>query len=327
VNPLPDGLFWMRLISSFPIGMVGYTGGMNRTLDIAPLRSFVAVDDAGGFQRAADVLHLSQGAVSQHVRRLELAIGRPLVERRGRGWRFTSDGEQLLTQARRLLALHDEMLAGFYDDDATKTVIIGSTEHAAAQLLPYLVGALPRSLPGYRVKFRIDRGTKLRESFAAGQIDIALLLGPADDPRATAVGDLELTWYSSPGWTAPGGGDPVSLIAFNNPCVLRSRALETLARHSIPIVMGAEAQQLAGVQAAVIAGLGVALMATLGQTPEGMVAVDYLPRPEPLPLAVWSRQGLNATVSDRVSDALRRLLGVPEPAEFASHDFIRAKGA
>src|ERR1700728_2019268 len=121
---------------------------MNKALDIGPLRSFVTVADAGGFQRAADALHLSQGAVSQHVRRLELAIGRPLVERRGRGWRVTGDGEQLLTQARRLLALHDEMLAGFYDD-VTKTVIIGSTEHAAAQLLPYLVGALDQSLPGY----------------------------------------------------------------------------------------------------------------------------------------------------------------------------------
>ena len=290
---------------------------MNRTLDIAPLRSFVAVADAGGFQRAADVLHLSQGAVSQHVRRLEFAIGRPLVERRGRGWRFTSDGEQMVTQARRLLALHDEMLAGFYDD-VTETVIIGSTEHAAVQLLPYLVGALDRSLPGYRVKFRIDRGTKLRESFAAGQTDIALLLGPADDPRATAVGDLELTWYSSPGWTPPSGGDPVSLIAFNSPCVLRSRALETLARHSIPVVMGAEAQQLAGVQAAVIAGLGVSLMATLGQTPEGMVPLEHLPRPEPVPLTVWSREGVKAPVSGYVCEALRRLLAVPQLADRAS---------
>jgi DNA-binding transcriptional LysR family regulator len=305
-----------QLISSIPIEIVKYSGGVNRALDIAPLRSFVAVADAGGFQRAAGVLHLSQGAVSQHVRRLESAIGRPLVERRGRGWRFTADGEQLLTQARRLLALHDEVLAGFYDD-ATKIVIIGSTEHAAAQLLPYLVGELDQSLPGYRTKFRIDRGTKLRESFAAGQIDIALLLGPSDDPRAAAVGNLELTWYSSPGWTPPSGGEPMSLVAFNNPCALRSRALETLARHSIPVVIGAEAQQLAGVQAAVSAGLGVALMATLGQAPLGMVALENLPRPEPLPLAVWSRPGLNATVSDYVSDALRLLLTVPEKAAVA----------
>src|SRR5882762_2481079 len=106
---------------------------MARALDIAPLRSFVAVADAGGFQRAADALHLSQGAISQHVRRLESAVGRPLVERQGRGFRFTADGEKLLGQARRILVLHDEVLESFSEEEA-ETVVIGSTEHAAAQL-------------------------------------------------------------------------------------------------------------------------------------------------------------------------------------------------
>ena len=49
---------------------------MTRDLGIGPLRSFVAVADCGGFQRAATALHLTQGAVSQHVRRLESALGR-----------------------------------------------------------------------------------------------------------------------------------------------------------------------------------------------------------------------------------------------------------
>src|SRR4051812_2090381 len=161
-----------------------------QTLGIAPLRSLVAVADCGGFQRAATSLHLSQGAVSQHVRRLEAAVGRPLVERAGRGSRFTLDGEQLLAQARRILALHDETLRGF-DVDIEETVPVGCTEHAAAQLLPSLSAALERSAPGYRFRFRIDRGLKLREGLATGRIDLALLLS-ADHPDAVAVGDLAL---------------------------------------------------------------------------------------------------------------------------------------
>jgi DNA-binding transcriptional LysR family regulator len=283
---------------------------MARDLDIAPLRSYVAVADAGGFQRAADALHLSQGAVSQHVRRLEAAIGRPLVERRGRGSRFTADGERLLSHARRILALHDEVLDSF-SEETTKTVVIGSTEHAAAQLLPYLAASLDRSLPRYRIRFRIDRGTKLREGFSAGRIDIALLLGPADDQRATTVGDLELTWYSAPGWTPPGKAESLPIVAFDSPCALRTRALETLSNHSIPVVIRAEAMQLAGVHAAVSAGLGVALMATLEQTPEGLQERNELPRADPISLAVWSREGLAPAVSRHVSGALRRLLGTP----------------
>src|SRR6476620_7303270 len=82
----------------------------NRTLDIAPLRSFVAVADCGGLQHAATSLHLSKGAVSQHVRRIESAVGHALVERRGRGSRFSTDGEQMLHHARRVLAVQDEEL-------------------------------------------------------------------------------------------------------------------------------------------------------------------------------------------------------------------------
>ncbi|MEU8363749.1 LysR family transcriptional regulator [Nonomuraea sp. NPDC048882] len=296
---------------------------MNRTLDIAPLRSFVAVADAGGFQRAADALHLSQGAVSQHVRRLESAIGRPLVERRGRGSRFTADGEKLLGLARNLLALHDEGLRSF-GHEARGTIVIGSTEHAAAQLLPHLATALA---PRYGVKFRIDRGTKLRESFATGRIDLALLIGPADDPRATPVGDLALTWYSAPGWTAPRRGEPLPVVAFDDPCALRDRALVTLAHHSIPVAIAAEANQLAGVQAAVSAGAGVALLATLGQTPAGLVPRDDLPRPSPLPLALWTRQGVAPAVSERASDTLRALLSAPVLTKVPSHDLVLAKGA
>src|ERR1700728_2396154 len=109
-------------------------GFMLRILDVAPLRSFVAVADCGGFQRAANSLHLSQGAVSQHVRRLEAAVGRPLVERQGRGSRFTADGDTLLRQARRILALHDETLRDF-GVESEQTLVIGSPQHAAAPLL------------------------------------------------------------------------------------------------------------------------------------------------------------------------------------------------
>lgn len=50
---------------------------MAQVLDIAPLRSLVAVADCGGFHRAAAALHLSQSAVSQHLRKVESVVGEP----------------------------------------------------------------------------------------------------------------------------------------------------------------------------------------------------------------------------------------------------------
>ncbi|MBB5866935.1 DNA-binding transcriptional LysR family regulator [Allocatelliglobosispora scoriae] len=280
---------------------------MSRILDIAPLRSFVAVADCGGFQRAAAALYLSQGAISQHVRRLETAIGRPLVERQGRGSRFTGDGEILLRQARRILAVHDETLCEF-GVEPEQTLVIGSTEHAAAQLLPELAGALTDTFPDWRVRFRIDRGAQLRSVLADGRIDVALLLGPADHPDAQVVGELELTWYSAPAWQPPRRREPIPLVAFDAPCALRTRALDTLAAHRLTAEVACEAAHLAGVQAAVQAGLGVGLMATLGQTPQGLVARDDLPAAQPLALSVWSRRGLRSELAAGTADALRRLL-------------------
>lgn len=264
---------------------------MSQILGIAPLRSLVAVADCGGFQRAATALHLSQGAVSQHVRRLESSVGRTLIERDGRGSRFTPDGEELLIRARRILALHDETLRSFGVSPA-RTLVLGSTEHAAAQLLPELATALAATFPECRIRFRIDRGAQLRAALADGRIDLALLIGPADGPGARTVGELTLTWYSAPGWVPPGVGEPIPLVAFDDPCALRSRALETLAAHDLPAEVTCEAAHLAGMQAAVRAGLGVGLMATLGRNPDGLVPRDELPVPEPLRLSVAPRRGL-----------------------------------
>lgn len=282
---------------------------MSRTLDIGPLRSLVAVADCGGFQRAAESLHLSQSAISQHTRRLEAAVGRPLVVRSGRGSRFTLDGERLVARARQILTLHDETLLAF-GVETEPTVVIGSTEHAAAQLVPHLAAALEASLPDYRARFRIDRGAQLRDGLATGRIDVALLLGSTDDPSAVPVGELELTWYAAPTWMRTAAG-PIPVVAFDDPCALRTRALDTLAEHGLAAEISAEATQLAGVQAAVGAGLGVALMATLGQTPEALAPRDDLPKPRPLPLAVWSRDGLSGDITRAAADAVQGLLDGP----------------
>src|SRR5262249_2873278 len=77
-------------------------------------------------------------------------------------------------------------------------------------------------------------GAQLRSRLADGRIDLALLLGPAEEPDARTVGELALTWYSAPHWTPPARGEPVPLVAFDAPCALRTQALETLAAHGVP---------------------------------------------------------------------------------------------
>lgn len=299
--------FVMRVITSRD-GLSSNLIDMDRTLDIGPLRSFVAVADCGGFQRAAEQLHLSQGGVSQHVRRLEAAVGRPLVERHGRGSRFTVDGERLLVSARGILELHDRSLRELTAPPLEVT--IGSTEHAAARLLPSLSAGLDDIDGSTTYRYRIDRGARLREGLASGQVDLALLLNATDQPGAVEVGRLDLHWYAAPTWRRPDPGVPVPVVGFTSPCELRRRAFESLEQHGIPAAVGAEATQLAGVQAAVAAGLGVALMA-LDEAPPGLVAVDSLPVPRPLPLHVCPRADLDPAVVRVAVEAVAAALDGP----------------
>lgn len=119
---------------------------MSQVLDIAPLRSVVAVADCGGFHRAATVLHLTQSAVSQHVRRIEAVVGGPVVEKSGRGVAFTELGHRLLAHARTILAAHDAALTDLGAAEE-RVLVIGATEHGADVLLPGLTGVLGKRLP------------------------------------------------------------------------------------------------------------------------------------------------------------------------------------
>ncbi|MFC4137788.1 MULTISPECIES: LysR family transcriptional regulator [unclassified Microbacterium] len=118
---------------------------MDETLDILLLRSFVAIDDFGGFGRAAEALHRSQPTVSQHVRVLENRLGHQLVEKDGRGSRFTPAGRRLLIEARRIIAVHDDAVGRLTGREEPETGAAPVREAAAAaDFLRYIAERMPQ---------------------------------------------------------------------------------------------------------------------------------------------------------------------------------------
>lgn len=73
------------------------------------LRTFVAVADHGSFAAASEQVALTQAAVSLQMRALEMELRRELFDRGGRVVALNAGGRELLPQARRMLALYDEM--------------------------------------------------------------------------------------------------------------------------------------------------------------------------------------------------------------------------
>lgn len=280
---------------------------MASVFEIVTLRSLIAVADRGGFHRAAEALTLSQSAVSQHVRRLEKTLGRPVVERDGRRTRFTADGSLLLEEARRIVAAHDEAVRRLLGED-TDTVVIGSTEHAADQILPRVTAAVRAVRPDCRVRYRIDRSARLVEAVDRGTVDLAVYVTEAAATEGTVVGGLPLAWYAAPEWTPPPAPSPLPLVAIEDPCAIRRRALAVLSERDIPASVVCDAGYLAGVLDAARAGLGVALLATVGQRPDGLAERTDLPPTPAIRMSAHARQGADAVMVAHAVGAVRDLL-------------------
>ncbi len=283
---------------------------MRPVLDIVALRSLIAVADYGGFHRAAAALALSQSAVSQHVRRLEKALGLPVVERDGRKTRFTAHGVQLLEEARLILGAHDAAVRRLLGEEGATaaTVVIGATEHGADQILPALTDAVREVRPDAEVRVRIDRSARLTEAVERGELDLAVYVTEATATEGTSVGDLPLRWYAAPGWRPPATGT-LPLVAVNAPCVIRRRALTELAARRMPATVVAEAGYLAGVLDSARAGLGAALLAVPGgQHPDGLIPYRGLPAVPPVRLGALARRGSDPSLTEAAVQAVRALL-------------------
>src|SRR5271167_1461283 len=108
-----------------------------RNIDIALLRSFVAVAETGQMTSAAKVVKRSQGAVSQQIMRLERAFDLLLFERqKNQIVRLTRDGEKLLGKAHRLLAMNDTVLAEMREADFSGEARLGVPHDVVRVLMP-----------------------------------------------------------------------------------------------------------------------------------------------------------------------------------------------
>jgi len=114
-------------------------------LDIDVLRTFVAAQQLGAFNRAAKQVGRSQSAISQQIRKLEDRVGQPLLRKQGRGLVLTAAGEILLAYARRILDLNDEGVAALRGVAINGVVRFGLPGDFAETWLPAALGRFKRA--------------------------------------------------------------------------------------------------------------------------------------------------------------------------------------
>jgi DNA-binding transcriptional LysR family regulator len=227
-------------------------------LDAAQLRAFVAIADTGSVTRAADVVGRTQSAVSMQMSRLEETLGRKLFRRDGRGIALTDHGVYLLSRARQLLALNDEIVASFRQPRMAGLVRLGVPDDYAPRFLPPILARFAAAFPAVDIAVVCEPSSSLRRKLDRGQLDLALFTVGEEPHGAQIVWQGRLVWVG-PADCRPHERTPLPLAVSHHGCAWRAAAEAALKRASRPFRVVYMADSLTGQLAAVQAGIAISV--------------------------------------------------------------------
>ena len=197
-------------------------------LALAHVRTLREVARLGSFSRAADVLHLSQPAVSLHVRLLEQRVGLRLLDRVGKRAVATPAAEVLLAHATRVF---DELEAARQALERLRGVVagrvrIGTGATASVYLLPPVLRRLRARHPRLELIVVTGNAPEIAAAVADNDLDLGVVTLPARHRRLVAtplVADhlVAIAPPGCPGWPRGRAAGPEELA--RHPLILYER--------------------------------------------------------------------------------------------------------
>ena len=285
------------------------------------LRSFILVAEGGSVTRAAHSVGRTQSAVSMQMRRLEDALGQPLLLRGPRGLSPTPHGAWLLDRARRLLEMNDEIVAGFRTPELAGRVRLGSPDDYALTWLPGILARFAQAHPAVEIEVVCLPSNDLLRCFDEGELDLTLF--SAGNERAGV--SAERLWRGPLRWVGAAAlpvhlRRPLPVALSTRTCPWDRAAMEALDASGLPWRVAYSSSSQTGAHAIALAGLAVTT-GVGGTLPSGLRTLGLEDGLPPLPdfeIALRSRLGqpLAARLARHISDGFR--------AELAELDAARA---
>ncbi|SEN36667.1 LysR family transcriptional regulator [Paenibacillus sp. OV219] len=152
------------------------------TMNLYGLIVFHHVATTGSVTRAAEVLRISQPAVTTHVRNMAAELGVPLLAPRGRGILLTEAGERLAAHASRLFALEQDIARDMaaFRDGTTGKLRIAATSLPANFLLMEQIAAFKLACPSVSVSMETRNANDAMEALLQYEADIAVIGGSGE---------------------------------------------------------------------------------------------------------------------------------------------------
>lgn len=295
-------------------------------IDTLGVQAFVAIADGGSFRQAADMLHVTQTAITQRLRKLEAFLGVALVERTTRRTTLTEIGRRFLPQARRLLNELADALTEIRETGLSQRgdVSIACVPTVGVQYLPRILRAFSALRPNDRVRILDHASASVLQAVLHREAEFGIGIGMAGNLHPELV-------------SVPLAVDPYVLICREDHPLSKRRRVrwETLRSH--PLIFAGEMSGNRGLLDGALERSGVTLRSfyevqrsstALGLVAEGLGAA-VVPR-----LAIQKSAYPMVRIIELVEPAVSRTLVLVtrktaqlSPAARALHDMIveRAK--
>jgi DNA-binding transcriptional LysR family regulator len=245
------------------------------SLNLHLLRMFAAVVRSGSFSKAAEILNISQPAISKGVRDFELQVGCRLLNRTPKGVVPTPEGLALSRRAEALFAVEraaeEELsaLRGLHNG----SLRIGASTTIATYMIPRYLGAFHRAYPGVELQLISANTRDIAEQMVAQDLDVGLVEGPVDEknlisePWRTDVMKL----IAAPDHAFARTAGPIDPKRIENEVLIvrepgsgsREVVTQALAAHGIEPLRTLEIGSTAAIKQVVAAGLGISIVSVV----------------------------------------------------------------
>lgn len=228
--------------------------------DLEILASFVRVAELASFTKAAHALNRSQSTISLHVSRLEELYGCKLLHRNTKSVALSSEGEMLLSLARRMLQLHAVARTQLTKGPLAGMLRVGIIEDFAVWQLPQVLHKFAAIHPRIRLELRTAVSADLMAAQEEEQLDIVVARRAVGELRGEVIWREPLSWVGMRDHPVAGDG-PLPLVLFSHGCFYRPLVTAALDEVGRPWRIACTSTGLPGVCAAVYAGFGLTVLA------------------------------------------------------------------
>lgn len=240
-------------------------------IDFDGVQAFVVIAELGGFNKAAEHLHVTQTALTRRVQKLEAYLGLRLLDRTTRYVELTSVGRDFLPQARAIVSEMTAAVGRLKDmsKNAKGSFTLACVPTMAAHILPDMIREYARTSPHNRIRLLDATSYEVRDSVLQSKAELGIGIHGEQHPNLIETPLFEdplmffcresnpLSEMKSVTWSDMSGTD---LIVVSNLTATRVFMDYQLAKRGISLSGAYEVQHHATAISLVAAGVGSAIL-------------------------------------------------------------------